>query len=73
VQQQEIQQLREKLRQAELAEAIKGAGAMNLVVPDSGPRLGPTVFAPISVNGVSTEALVDTGSLQQQLSLWSSC
>ena len=62
VQQQEIQQLREKLRQAELAEAIKGAGAMNLVVPESGPRLGPTVFAPISVNGVSTEALVDTGS-----------
>ena len=62
VQQQEIQQLREKLRQAELAEAIKGAGAMNLVVPESGPRLGLTVFAPISVNRVLTEALVDTGS-----------
>ena len=59
VQQQEIQHLREKLRQAELTEAIKGAGAM---VPESCPRLGPTVFAPISVNGVSTEALVDTGS-----------
>jgi hypothetical protein len=37
VQQQEIQQLRVKLRQAELAEAIKGGGAMNLVVAESGP------------------------------------
>ena len=61
-QQQEIQQLREKLRQAELAEAIKGTGDLYLVVPESGSRLGPTVFAPIAVNGVSTEALVDTGS-----------
>ena len=61
-QRQEIQQLREKLRQAELAEAIKNAGAINLVVSEAGPRLGPTVFAPISVDGISTEALVDTGS-----------
>ena len=61
-QRQEIQQLREKLRQVKLAEAIKNAGAINLVVPEAGPRLGPTVFAPISVDGISTEALVDTGS-----------
>ena len=62
-------QQQENLRQAELAEAIKGVGAMHLVVPESGARLGPTVYAPISVNGVSTEALVDTGSPATIISL----
>ena len=26
------------------------------------PRLGPTVYAPVAVDGVTTNALVDTGS-----------
>lgn len=44
---------------------IKGVGEMNLDVPASGewrPWLGPTGFASMAVNGVPTEALVDTGS-----------
>ena len=36
---------------------------MNLVVPiEAGPRLGPTVYTPITVDRVTTDALVDTGS-----------
>ena len=36
---------------------------MSLVIPaESGPRLGPTVYTPVVVNGVSTDALIDTGS-----------
>ena len=62
-QQKEIQELRGRLRQAELVEAINSAGAVNVVVTaESGPRLGPTVYVPVAVNGVSTDALVDTGS-----------
>ena len=33
-----------------------------MVTVESGPRLGPTVYVPVAVNGVSTDALVDTGS-----------
>ena len=33
------------------------------------PRLGPTVFAPVKVNGVTTDALVDTGSPATIISL----
>ena len=36
---------------------------------ESGPRLGPTVYVPVSVNGVSTDALVDTGSPATTVSL----
>ena len=61
--QKEIQKLREKLRQAELAEAIESSRELNLVIPiKAGTRLGPTVYAPITVDGVTTDALVDTGS-----------
>ena len=61
--QKEIHELRERLRQIELTEAIESCGAVNLVVPaGEGPRLGPTVYAAVTVNGVSTNALVDTGS-----------
>ena len=60
---QEIQTLREKLRQAELDEAIESSGAVSLVVPaEEGSRLGPTVYAPVAVDGVSAVALIDTGS-----------
>ena len=59
----EIQALRERLRLAELDDAIESSGALNLVVPaGERSRLGPTVYAPVSVGGVSTDALVDTGS-----------
>ena len=61
--QMEIRELRERLRRVELAEAIENARAMNLVVPvEAEPRLGPTVYAPIAIDGVTTNALVDTGS-----------
>ena len=61
--QKEIQELRERLRQAELDEAIESSRVVNLVVPaESEPRLGPTVYTPITVGGVTTDALVDTGS-----------
>lgn len=43
---------------------------MNLVVPaEYGSRLGPTVFPPVAVDGVSTDALVDTGSPSTIVSL----
>ena len=68
--QKEIQELREKLRQAELAEAIESSRELNLVVPiEAGPRLGPTVYAPITVDGVTMDALVDTGSPATTVSL----
>ena len=61
--QKEIQELKERLRQAELAEAIENSRAVKLVIPtESGIRLGPTVYTPVEVNGVATDALVDTGS-----------
>ena len=65
VQQSEIQELRKKLHQAELVKAIEAARALNVVLPGVnkvGPKLGPTMFAPTGVNGVTVEALVDTGS-----------
>ena len=66
--QMEIQDLRRKLQEAELVEAVRAAsnaGVLN-VVPSTGStaksRLGPTVFFPVKVNGMLTNALVDTGS-----------
>ena len=66
--QKEIEELRRRLQQAELSEAIQtvgDAGALNVVQSVDGgetPRLGPTVWTPIQVNGFTTDALVDTGS-----------
>ena len=57
----EIQEHRERLWQAELTKAIESSRAMVLVVSvDAGPRLGPTMYAPVAVDGVTTDALVDT-------------
>ena len=68
--QEEIQELRERLLHAKLTEAIESFRAVNLVVPAvEGPRLGPTVYAPVRVNGVTTDALVDTGSPTTIISL----
>ena len=59
----EIHELQERLRQIELTQAIESCSAVNLVVPaGEGLRLGPTVYGPVTVNGVTTNALVDTGS-----------
>ena len=61
--QKEIHELRERLRQIELTEAIECCGAVNLVVPaGEGPGLGPTVYTAVTVNGVTTNSLVDIGS-----------
>ena len=62
--QKEIEELRRRFLQAELSDAIQ-TGAINVVQKvDCGesPRLGPTIYTPIQVNGTSTNALVDTGS-----------
>ena len=73
--QQEIGELRKKLQQAELAKAIQTAsctGILSVVQSrddNLAPRLGPIVFAPVEVNGVATDALVDTGSPATIISL----
>ena len=60
---QEIEILREKLRQAELDAAIESLNAVKAVIPaDKGSRLGPTVYATVALEGISVEALIDTGS-----------
>ena len=62
----EIQQLRKKLQEAELAEAVRNAshaGILNVVTQTGSTgksQLGSTVFFPVKVNGVRTNALVDT-------------
>ena len=59
----EIEILREKLRQAELDAAIGSSGMVKTVIPaDKGSRLGPTVYDTVAVEGISVEALIDTGS-----------
>ena len=73
--QREISELRKKLQQAKLAEAIQTASYTGVLsVVQSGdeslePRFGPIVFAPVEVNGVATDALVDTGSPATIISL----
>ena len=55
-----------KLRQAEQTEAIESSRALSLVVSKGeGPdySVGPTVYATVAVDGVTTDALEATGSL----------
>ena len=59
----EIEILREKLRQAELDATIGSSGMVKTAIPaDKGSRLGPTVYDTVAVEGISVEALIDTGS-----------
>lgn len=67
-----IEELRNELHEAELAAAVdsKAATIRNIEVCDGICQyLGPTFKAKISVNGVSTEALIDTGSPATIISL----
>ena len=61
-----ISELRQELHRAELKEAIEEAGGLlgvlRPVVANTKAKLGPTVFAPIAVDGVTTKALINTGS-----------
>ena len=61
-----IEELRRKLHEAELAAAVGEAGNVirNVTNSDksSGSALGPTITSQVQVNGISTDALVDTGS-----------
>ena len=61
-----ISQLRKELRQAELEDALEETEGVLSVVQsreaESVCALGPTVYAPIVVNGVCAKALIDTGS-----------
>ena len=63
---QQIEELRRELREAELADAVdRATPATHHVSPTPGSSestLGPSVFVNLGVNGVSTDALVDTGS-----------
>ena len=63
---QRIQELRRELREAELADAVdEAAPTTHNVSPiggTSGSILGPAVTVKLGVNGVLTDALVDTGS-----------
>lgn len=74
-QKERIIELRQELQKAELADAIEEAStsAVLSVVEsagiDSESRLGPTVFAPVAVSGVTTDTLIDTGSAATILSL----
>ena len=71
----EIQELWRKLQEAELTETIRAAsnaGVLN-VVPSTesagNSRLRPTVYFPVEVNGILTNALMDTGSPATTVSL----
>ena len=61
-----VDDLRRQLQEAEVAAAVEGAAAtVHGVRSDEGgglAELGPTITAPIKVNGMTTKALVDTGS-----------
>ena len=63
---QRIEELRRELRDTELAEDVdKAIPAAHIVSPTPGSRestLGPSVIVQLGVNGVLTDALVDTGS-----------
>ena len=68
-----IAELRQELHGVELEEAIEVASGVLGVIKTDGAdtraKLGPTVFAPIAVNGVVAKALVDTGSPATLISL----
>ena len=61
-----VDDLRRQHQEAEVAAAVEGAAAtVHGVRSDEGggqAELGPTITAPIKVNGMTTKALVDTGS-----------
>lgn len=71
--QKKIEDLRQELHHAELAAAMKdAAGIIRSVVHSDGSlrsELGPTITSKVEVNGVSTDALVDTGSPATIISL----
>lgn len=58
-----IAELWQELQKAEMEDAVEEAGSV-LGVVESGTKvkLGPTVFAPVAVNGITTKALIDAGS-----------
>ena len=62
-----VMELRLKLHEAELAAAANSTGAVirNMTESNNPPasKLGPTITTEVEVNGISTEALVDTGSV----------
>ena len=67
-----IAELKQELQKAEFAAAIEAAGTLNMMEATGdapGARLGPTVFAPIEVNGITAKALIDTGSPATIISL----
>jgi len=70
---QRVEELRRELHQAELAEAVGNVAAVmhQVAATEQGsePKLGPTVFAEVAVNGVPTRALIDTGSPATIISL----
>ena len=63
---QSIEELRQELREAELAEAVNEVTpvthTVSLTTRDKTSKLGPSVFVKLGVNGVLTDALIDTGS-----------
>ena len=64
-----IEDIRRELREAELAAAVNDAAGIIRNVEGVSNTLGPTITARVEVNGVSTDALVDTGSPATILSL----
>ena len=67
-----IAEMKQELQKAELAAAIEAAGTLNTMEATGdapGARLGPTVCTPIEVNGITTKALIDTGSPATIISL----
>ena len=70
-----IAELKQELQKAELAAAIEAAGTLNTMEATGnspGEQLGPTVFAPIEMNGITAKALIDTGP-QPRSFHWHSC
>ena len=58
-----IEDLRQELREAEIVAAAQSkTGVIRNVVPSDGAQMGPTILSQVEVNGVPTDALIDTGS-----------
>ena len=69
----QVEELRQQLHEAELAAAVdtQTAEIKNVTGDSEAPKsaLGPILTASVEVNGVSTDALVDTGSPATIISL----
>ena len=68
----EMAQLRRKLQEMELAAAVTDATVITATtkrLEGQISQLGPTIFAPVRVNQVTTDALIDTGSPTTIISL----